>query len=88
MYKEDNKMAIEFDREAYNTVFTDLEDFKEFCARAWSYGFKDGFSFDEKNLYNNKSYEWRAFQNYKKFGKPPKPKPRKDGGRFKSNRSN
>ena len=87
MLLEENKMAIQFNREAYATVFEDLEKFKEFCAKAWSYGFDSGFKFDEKNLYNNKSYEWRAYQNYLKYGKPPKKKPR-DGGRFKSNRSN
>jgi hypothetical protein len=80
-------MAIEFNREAYNTVFTDLEKFKVFCANAWNLGFKEGFVFDEKNLYNNKSYEWRAYQNYQKYGKPPKPKPR-NAGRFQSNRRN
>ena len=80
-------MAINFDREVYNTIFDDLETFKEFCATAYNLGFESGFKFDEKNLYNNKSYEWRAFQNYLKYGKPPKPRNR-NAGRFNSNRRN
>jgi hypothetical protein len=72
-------MAIKYNREAYDKVFTDLEKFKEFCSSAWTLGFNYSFRWDEKNLYNMKSSEWRAYQNYLKFGKPPKP--RKD--RFK-----
>ena len=75
------KMA-KFDREVYNTIFNDIDTFKEFCATAWNLGFESGFKFDEKNLYNSKSYEWRAYQNYLKYGKPPKPRERKPGGRF------
>jgi len=40
-----------------NQIFDDLESFLNFC--------KDyGYSFDEKDLYNNKSY---AFRQYNKF---------------------
>ena len=31
------KMA-KFDREVYNTIFNDIDTFKEFCATAWNLG--------------------------------------------------
>ncbi len=47
-------------------VFNDLERFRDFCRFEW-------MPFDEKNLYNNASREWRAFNkrnnnHYKKRG--------------------
>ena len=63
-------------------IFNDLDKFREFCAYAYLLGFRDSFPFNEANLYNMRSYEWRAYQNYLKYGKPPKDKPRGDKPRF------
>ena len=55
-------MAIEFNREAYDKVFNDLEKFKDFCR--FNLDNRGGFyPFNEANLYNNNSYVWRAFSN-------------------------
>jgi len=64
-------MAIKFNREAYNKVFEDLEKFKEFCATAWTMGYKRSYNFDERELYNNKSEAWRMYVGFTK-GKRPK----------------
>ena len=65
-------MAIEFDRETYNKIFSDLEAFKEFCASSWVLGYHRAYKFDERDLYNNKSEAWRNFCSFKK-GKRPRP---------------
>jgi hypothetical protein len=44
-------------REAYNTIFGDLERYLDFCR---DYGYR----FNESDLYNFKSYPW---QQYSKF---------------------
>jgi len=55
-------MAIQFNREAYDKVFNDLEKFKDFCR--FNLDNRGGFyPFNEKDLYNNSSYVWRAFTN-------------------------
>jgi len=55
-------MAIQFNREAYDKVFNDLEKFKDFCR--FNLDNRGGFyPFNEKDLYNNESYVWRAFTN-------------------------
>lgn len=64
-------MAIQYNREAYDKVFADLEKFKEFCARAWTYGYKRSYVFDERDLYNNRSEAWRMYVGFTK-GKRPK----------------
>jgi hypothetical protein len=61
-------MAIQFNRKAYDKVFNDLERFKDFCR--FNLDNRGGFfPFNEKDLYNNSSYVWRAFaktnRNYK-----------------------
>jgi len=68
MLLKENKMAIEFNREAYNKVFDDLERFKSFCATAYLYG-HNGYVWDEANLYNNKSPAWQAYTRFRNGGK-------------------
>ena len=58
-----------FNREAYNKVFDDLDDFRNFCAYSYLEGFP-GYVFNEKDLYNTESYVWRAYLNRHKG--PPK----------------
>ena len=60
-------MAIQFNREAYDKVFNDLEKFKDFCR--FNTDNRGGFyPFNEKDLYNNSSYVWRAFNNRNRSG--------------------
>ncbi len=61
-------MAIQFNREAYNKVFEELERFKYFCSTAWLYG-HNGYEWDERNLYNSKSRAWQAYQRFRNGGK-------------------
>ena len=85
-------MAIKFNREAYDKVHTDLANFKEFCARAWTYGYKRSFIFDERNLYNNKSEAWRMYVSWTKGKRPrwnhkdPKPNNFNRPKRFNDNK--
>ena len=65
-------MTIEFDRETYNKIFTDLESFKEFCSDSWVVGYSRAFRFDERDLYNNKSEAWRTYCSFRS-GKKPRP---------------
>jgi len=59
-------MAIQFNRKAYDKVFTDLERFKDFC-RFNSDNRGNFYHFNEKDLYNISSYVWRAFtKSYRK----------------------
>ena len=74
-------MKINFDRDAYNKIFDDLEKFKNFCATAYLYG-HNGYEWDEKNLYNKKSPAWQAYTRFLNGGN----RKRNNGGRFKSNR--
>ena len=55
-------MAVQFNREAYNRVFNDLEKFKDFC-RFNQDNRGNFFPFNEKDLYNNASYAWRMYSN-------------------------
>ena len=58
-------MAIQFNRKAYDKVFNDLERFKDFCR--FNLDNRGGFyPFNEKDLYNNNSYVWRAFTKSKR----------------------
>ena len=66
------EMAIEFDRETYNKIHTDLAKFKKFCATTWVDGYSRSFKFDERDLYNNKSEAWRTYVAFTK-GKRPRP---------------
>jgi len=65
-------MAIQFNREAYDKVFNDLEKFKDFCR--FNTDNRGGFyPFNEADLYNNGSYVWRAFtKRNRKFQKKNK----------------
>ena len=42
-------------------IFDDLEQFKLFCQTAFGWG-HDGYVFNEKDLYNNRSRAWRLFK--------------------------
>ena len=55
-------MAIEFNRAAYEQVFTDLEAFKDFCRF-------EGFVFDEKSLYKKGDPVWEQYQQFQKTGR-------------------
>lgn len=62
MYKETFNMAMQFNRAAYDKVFTDLESFKDFCRF-------EGFVFNEKSLYRKGDNVWEAYQGWLKTGK-------------------
>jgi len=65
-------------------VFDELDKFRDFCAYAYLKGFP-GYVFDEKDLYNESSYVWRAYLNRHKG--PPK---RREGNNknFRNNNNN
>ena len=52
-----------------NKIFNDLDSYRDFCAHAYADGFS-GFVFDEKDLYNDSSWVWRAYT--KRHLGPPK----------------
>ena len=56
-------MAIKFNKPAYDKVFRDLENFKDFC-RYVGDAKNVAFVFNEKDLYNEKSYVWRSYQRH------------------------
>lgn len=49
-------------------IFDDLERFTAFCKTAYLYG-HDGYTGNEKDLYNNKSRAWQAFSRFRAGGK-------------------
>ena len=55
-------MAIEFNRDAYTKVFNDLDWLRDFCRFEGR-----GYPFNEKDLYNEKSPIWRAFQKHQNY---------------------
>ena len=65
-------------------IFDDLERFKAFCRTAYLYG-HDGYAWDEKNLYNNKSRAWQAYSRFRAGGKRKFNK-NNGQGRYQSNR--
>jgi len=52
-----HKMAIEFNRDAYNKVFNDLDKYRDYCRF-------EGKVFDEKALYNKEDPNWEAYQKW------------------------
>ena len=50
-------MAIEFNRDAYNRVFNDLDKFRDYCRF-------EGKVFDEKSLYKKEDPTWEAYQKW------------------------
>ncbi|MGY8864385.1 MAG: hypothetical protein ACKVJK_02020 [Methylophagaceae bacterium] len=56
-------MAIDFNKQAYDKVFRDLENFKDFC-RYVGDAKNVAFHFNEKDLYNERSYQWRSYQRH------------------------
>ena len=50
-------MAIEFNRDAYNKVFNDLDKYRDYCRF-------EGKVFDEKALYNKEDSNWEAYQKW------------------------
>ena len=55
-------MVMQFNRVAYDKVFTDLESFKDFCRF-------EGFVFNEQSLYKKGDYVWETYQGWLKTGK-------------------
>jgi hypothetical protein len=53
-------MAIEFNRDAYNKVFNDLDKYRDYCRF-------EGKVFDEKALYNKKDANWQAYEKYQNY---------------------
>ena len=80
-------MAIQFNRDAYNRVFNDLDKYRDYCRF-------EGKVFDEKALYNKEDPNWEAYQKWQGWmrakarngDRPFTPRPRKP--RFDNNRSN
>ena len=84
--KEKLEMAINFNRDAYNKVFDDLERFKAFCATAYLYG-HSGYAWDERNMYDGKSRAWQAYQRFRNGGRKNNQNRNNNGqGRYQSNR--
>jgi len=50
-------MAIEFNRDAYNRVFNDLDKFRDYCRF-------EGKVFNEADLYNKEAPVWEAYQKW------------------------
>ena len=65
-------------------IFDDLERFKAFCRTAYLYG-HDGYAWNEKDLYNNKSRAWQAYSRFRSGGKRKFNK-NNGQGRYHSNR--
>jgi hypothetical protein len=57
MLLEENKMAIEFNREAYTKVFNDLDKYRDYCRF-------EGKVYNEADLYKKDSPNWQAYQKY------------------------
>jgi len=55
--REKLKMAIEFNRVAYDKVFNDLDKFRDYCRF-------EGKVFNEKDLYKSDATVWVAYQKY------------------------
>tara|TARA_B100000941_G_scaffold264522_1_gene218542 strand:- start:314 stop:523 length:210 start_codon:yes stop_codon:yes gene_type:complete len=64
-------MTIEFNREAYNKVFDDLERFREYCRY-------EGKKYDEKFLYNDDSSVWQSYKRWQHWMKNKKNKTKKN----------
>ena len=60
LLKREETMAIEFNRDAYNKVFNDLDKFRDYCRF-------EGKVFDEKALYNKKDANWQAYEKYQNY---------------------
>jgi len=53
-------MAIEFNREAYDKVFEDLESFRDYCRF-------EAKPFDEKSLYKKGDKVWEGYLSFQKY---------------------
>lgn len=53
-------MAIEFNREAYNKVFNDLESFRDYCRF-------EAKPFNEKSLYKKGDRVWEGYLSWQKY---------------------
>lgn len=53
-------MAIEFNREAYDKVFNDLESFRDYCRF-------EAKPFDEKSLYKKGDKVWEGYLSFQKY---------------------
>lgn len=70
-------MAIEFNRDAYNKVFADLDKYRDYCRF-------EGKVFNEKALYNNEDANWQAYQKHTNWLKA---KARNAGRKFNNRRN-
>ena len=53
-------MNITFNRDAYQKVFNDLDEFRDYCRF-------EGKVFDEKSLYKKSDPVWQAYQKYQNY---------------------
>ncbi len=53
-------MAIEFNREAYDKVFNDLESFRDYCRF-------EAKPFNEKSLYKKGDKVWEGYLSFQKY---------------------
>lgn len=53
-------MAIEFNRQAYNKIFNDLDAYRDYCRF-------EGKVYDESALYNKEDPNWQAYQRYQGY---------------------
>ena len=49
------KKTLKFNKQAYSTIFNDLDSYRTFCTE---YGYK----FTEENLYNMRIYSYQQYQ--------------------------
>mgnify|MGYP001568925308 CR=1 FL=1 len=55
--RENSKMSIKFNREAYTKVYNDLDKFRDYCRF-------EGKVFNEKDLYKSDAPVWIAYNKY------------------------
>jgi hypothetical protein len=60
LLKREETMATEFNRDAYNKVFNDLDKYRDYCRF-------EGKVFNEKALYNKKDVNWQAYEKYQNW---------------------
>ena len=58
--RENSKMSIKFNREAYTKVFDDLDKFRDYCRF-------EGKVFNEADMYKKDSYVWQAYGKYQNY---------------------
>ena len=74
--RENSKMSIKFNREAYTKVFNDLDQFRDYCRF-------EGKVFNEADMYKKDAYVWIAYGKYQNYLRA---KARNGGRNFKQRR--